>query len=247
MAFTINNLKKYDLKVRKWTLEEIDKNIKALGTVVRIMGRVDDMEALNAVSEPKTGDIYFVGQTEAAEFEEYVRTEEGKWEYIGVTAASVDGYVDTYKLYQGGEAGSPGEGTPEDPAEGTILKTIKNAADALEKSLTDYKATVDAMLFQGEPTGESHNIPGTGTKETPADGTILKRLTNLEDGTAGNITQYNLYQGGSKDEPGSGTEEAPAEGSILYKLKAKMEEDIPENEIDEMFNDNTTELTSPAD
>lgn len=174
MAFAVDNLKHYDVKNRTWVLEQITNSIKGLGSVMRIVARVDDLNALNAVESPRVGDLYLVGAAGAPEFAEYVRTSSDTWEYMGVTGANIDGYIDEYNLYKGGTSSEPGIGTPDEPAEGTVLsdfkKVIKEANDALEAK---FKETV----YQGKGQDAA---PGTGTEDEPAEGTILARLKALE-------------------------------------------------------------------
>lgn len=200
MSFSIDNLKYYDLKSRQWTLEQISESIKSLGNVARIVGRVADMDALNAIEEPKIGDIYFVGEEGSPEFEEYIRTELDVWEYIGVTTASIDGYVDTYDLYIGGSPEEPGEGTVEDPAEDTILYSIKNYVDSeINRLVSDSTNTHLVLSLE------------------------IDELRDSIDETTQSIT---------------------ALSEKVESLNQSMDSPFSDEDIDTMFEENTTEITN---
>lgn len=72
------------------TDQQISNAVAALGTVIRVKGRVDNVDALEEIVDAKPGDLYFVGVQDAPEFEEYVYTTESKWEYMGIAAKETD-------------------------------------------------------------------------------------------------------------------------------------------------------------
>ena len=69
--------------------KQIEDALATLNNIMTIKGTVASVEELNAISDAKTGDVYFVG-TVAGNYSEYVRTSAGHWEYIGVVQSAVD-------------------------------------------------------------------------------------------------------------------------------------------------------------
>lgn len=67
------------------SISGLDTRVTALeeskGTVIKIKGRVNTVDDLPA--NASAGDMYFVGTATAEQFEEYVFTEQGRWEYLG--------------------------------------------------------------------------------------------------------------------------------------------------------------------
>ena len=62
-------------------ITDIQSQISALGKTIKIKGRVNTVNDLPATASE--GDMYFVGATTAENFEEYVYTEQGRWEHLG--------------------------------------------------------------------------------------------------------------------------------------------------------------------
>ena len=145
MAFAVSNLSKYDLLIRGWTLGQINDKIAAIGTPMRLMGRKDTLEEVQALTDMKAGDFWVVGTEDAAEKVEYVYTLAGTWELLGTTAVSLDGYVNETQLFKGNDPENVG--TAAAPAAGTILATYadsietnKNAIDAINDEETGILA-----------------------------------------------------------------------------------------------------------
>lgn len=157
---TFGNLSKYDLLQRQWASNLITEKIGALGKVLNLKGRKDTLELVQAVSDAKVGDVWMVGLEGAESFEEYFYTDSGTWEFMGVTRASLDGYVTETNLYKGAD----GTGTAAVPADGTILAAITamistNASDiseldgkvtAVENAITAINAENTGILAQAK-------------------------------------------------------------------------------------------------
>ena len=62
-------------------ISDLNEKVAALGKTVKLKGRVDTVS--NLPSTASVGDTYFVGLDTADEFEEYVFTEQSKWERLG--------------------------------------------------------------------------------------------------------------------------------------------------------------------
>lgn len=80
-----------DILFETYTKEEIDALFESLGTIQRLMGRVDTVGDLNNITNPKAGDVYIVGNAENNS--EYIYTESG-WEELG-PYFTLEGYVKT--------------------------------------------------------------------------------------------------------------------------------------------------------
>lgn len=75
---------------RKYQTEEevaatVNTKVQALGNVFTLKGRKDTYAEVEALSDAKVGDVWLVGTADAAELEEYVRTDANKWEKLGIT------------------------------------------------------------------------------------------------------------------------------------------------------------------
>ena len=62
-------------------ISDLNEKVAALGKTIKLKGRVDTVS--NLPSTASVGDTYFVGLETADEFEEYVFTEQSKWERLG--------------------------------------------------------------------------------------------------------------------------------------------------------------------
>lgn len=78
---------------------------------------------------------------EDGSFDEYYWRDPGVWEFMGSTAANIDEYITKNSLY----AGENETGTPENPAEGTILAIVnsQNRLNFLAKDNTEEYIPVD--------------------------------------------------------------------------------------------------------
>ena len=133
-------LQYYDTKLKAWVSNQVTGAVAALGDVLTLKGRVNDLSALNAISDPKDGDVYLVGPEASPEYEEYYYYNSA-WEYMGTTAVSLDGYVTETALYKGDQ----GTGTTSAPAAGTILAPIVAAATALTARVTANEEAITAI------------------------------------------------------------------------------------------------------
>lgn len=90
LPYTDGNVDLTQYYTKTQTDDKISAAIAAMGNVMTVKGRVDNVDALEDIVDPKPGDLYFVGLSTDPEMEEYVRTDSGKWEYMGVVAKDVD-------------------------------------------------------------------------------------------------------------------------------------------------------------
>lgn len=153
----------YDTKLKTWINTEISTGISKLGSVLKLAGRVDDTASLPS-SDVEVGTVYLVGAEGSPEFEEYYYYD-GKWEYMGVTRTSLDGYINDKMLYKGED----GTGTPTAPASGTILAPIVALINANKTSIDEIN-------------NESTGILATSKSYTDTEiGKVTPRVDDLEE------------------------------------------------------------------
>lgn len=107
----------------------ISKGISIMGTVFILKGTVSSYEDLPLIDN-KNGDMYLVGPKKDGSYDEFYWSSNERWEAMGSTGIDYGGYVTTESLY----AGENDLGTPENPAEGTILAKLN---DDLKKYVDD--------------------------------------------------------------------------------------------------------------
>lgn len=130
---TLPILEYYDSRIKEWTMALIDKSLDDLGGIFTLQGTVSSVEELNAlpVELLSAGDVYLIGPLADNSYDEYVWTNEAAWEFLGTTKTDTSGLQDIQGLYSGVD----GTGTPDDPAEGTVLYELETALRAeIEKS-----------------------------------------------------------------------------------------------------------------
>lgn len=187
----------YDGKIKNWVQLEISDKISALGDVFTIKGKVATVDALPA-ADNKAGDLYLVASEGASESAEYYWTGE-KWEYMGVTGVSLDGYVNETQLYKGVD----GTGTVDAPAAGTILAPIYSkiaeieaAVEANTQAIADINNVSTGILAQSKTyTDDSVNkamFGEGGTDDAPVAGSVDARLEALEVITSDVITTADI-------------------------------------------------------
>ena len=118
----------------------ISQSISTIGNIFTLKGNVPSYADLPTTANQ--GDIYLVGPMEDGSFDEYYWRDPGVWELMGSTAANMGGYITINSLY----AGENGAGTPENPAEGTILAIVnsQNRLNFLAKdNIEEYTPTED--------------------------------------------------------------------------------------------------------
>lgn len=99
----------------------ISKGISAVGNIFMLKGNVSSYDQLPTFGN-SSGDIYLVGPMEDGSFDEYYWRNPGVWELMGSTSKNISGYISEKTLYRGED----GTGTPENPAEGTILAIVNS-------------------------------------------------------------------------------------------------------------------------
>lgn len=184
MATTSNNsyvtkgiLTYYDTKAKAWTEEKISGAIAGLGNVLTIKERVDNVEALP--KSANVGDVYTVGASDAAEFEEYYWNGT-RWEFMGLTRANLDDYITNVQLYKGAE----GTGTAAIPAEGTLLYplylSVKTNADniaAVTERVTAAETDIDNI--EGRVSTAENDIDAVEVAIN-GEGGVVERVTAAE-------------------------------------------------------------------
>lgn len=115
---TLSILTYYDERLKEWVLEQIGESS---ASVFNLKGTVATIENL-PTADNKVGDVYLVGPLEDGSYDEYVWLE-SKWEFLGTTQQKIneEEIVSNAELY----AGEDGLGTPDNPAEGTVLAQLK--------------------------------------------------------------------------------------------------------------------------
>ena len=121
---TLPILEYYDSRIKEWTMALIDKSLDDLGGIFTLKGTVSSVEELNVlpVEHLNAGDVYLIGPLADNSYDEYVWTDAATWEFLGTTKTDLSGYQDIQGLY----SGLDGSGTPENPAEGTILYELRS-------------------------------------------------------------------------------------------------------------------------
>ena len=99
----------------------ISKGISAVGNIFMLKGNVSSYDQLPTFGN-SSGDIYLVGPMKDGSFDEYYWRDPGVWELMGSTSKNISGYISEKTLYRGED----GTGTPENPAEGTILAIVNS-------------------------------------------------------------------------------------------------------------------------
>ena len=107
----------------------ISKGISIIGTIFTLKGTVSSYEDLPLINN-KNGDMYLVGPKKDGSYDEFYWSSNERWEAMGNTGINYGGYVTTEDLY----TGENDLGTPENPAEGTILAKLN---DNLKKYIDD--------------------------------------------------------------------------------------------------------------
>lgn len=108
---TLSNLKYYNEKLKDYISKQLSNKITLRGAV--------ETKAELPQENNSYGDVYLCGST----FEMYIWLGES-WNYIGSTSTG-EGVQET-DLF----AGESGEGTPSNPAEGTMFAQLKDAIQA---------------------------------------------------------------------------------------------------------------------
>ncbi len=152
--------------------------IGKLGNVMKIKGTVADKQSLPE-EEVTTGDVYFVG-TEEGKYEEYIRTEGGKWEFIGVVteadlsayakASALDAYVKTEDLYQG----SGKAGTADAPAEDSVLGNYVTGKKLFGETGSAEAPAEDGVF--GKYTNNTKLFGESGSADAPAEDSVIGKL-----------------------------------------------------------------------
>lgn len=125
---TLSILTYYDERLKEWVLEQIGEGGYAEAGTLVLRGTIATYEEL-PTADNKVGDIYLVGPAEDGTYGEYIWTEANAWEFLGSASkeADLEAVVTKAELY----AGQDNAGTPENPAEDSILGQIQAELDGL--------------------------------------------------------------------------------------------------------------------
>ncbi len=238
---TFANLSKYDLLQRQWAANLVAEKVGALGKVLNLKGRKDTTADLQTVEDAKVGDVWMIGAEGSDSFEEYYYTDAGKWEFMGVTRASLDGYVSEANLYKGND----GTGTPAAPADGTILATItatiSTNADAIDELETKVeKNTTDIAAINNTETGilkQAKDYADTLVGDDSATAKAVKANTDA-------IAAINNAETGILAESKKYADTLVTDESALGKRVVALETELTDDDITNMFNANTASLTA---
>lgn len=128
----------------------ISDAIKALGNVVRVKGVKATVEELPSEGN-EVGDLWFVGTAgeTSDSFSEYVWTTEGKWEFVGKTAGTIDLTDYAKTAYVDGE-----------------ITKLSDRIEALEKAPAYELPIASATTLGGIKIGEDLQISDDGVVTT---------------------------------------------------------------------------------
>ena len=180
---TSSILQYYDNKLKAWVGTQIGEGVSALGQVLRLCGRVNDTTALQAVTDPKAGDVYLVGAEGSESFEEYYYYG-NKWEYMGVTRANLEGYITEELLFKGPD----GTGTKEAPADGTILAPLVASVRANAAAIEAINNTDTGVLAQSKSYTDEKNT-AMDTRVAAVE-TAVAAINNVDTGAVATAKSY---------------------------------------------------------
>lgn len=140
-----------DLSTNDYTDEEKEK-LSAITNPIKLKGKVDTVDTLPA--DATVGDLYFVGTDTSANYEEYVFTEDSKWEQIGTSQIDLSAYV----LKEEGKGLSSNDYTDEEKTKLTSLEnyTLPTASSTLggvktTSSVTSTSGLTACPIISGVP------------------------------------------------------------------------------------------------
>lgn len=153
----------------------VNTKIQSLGNVFTLKGRKDTYTEVEALTDAKVGDVWLVGTSDAAELEEYVRTDANKWEKLGITtkvdltvyytktesderyAAKADG-ITAEERTKVGKISTAGDGTKVLTDNGTYT----SVDDIATKDYTDLsnKPQVNGVELSGDKDNDTLKITG---------------------------------------------------------------------------------------
>ena len=209
---TLSILTYYDSKIKEWAVSLVDQSLESLGGIFTIRGVIDTID--NLPTELNTvGDVYLVGPNEDGGYSEYVWIDTNKWELIGTTTSTeVTGGVSEQELY----AGSDNTGTPENPAEGTVLY-------AFSEALKEYIETISGSEFTSEEKEKLAGIAEGAEVNVQAD---WNETDNNSDAFIKNkpttIAGYGITDAYTKEEV-----DGKLTGAFHYKGTVATEENLP--------------------
>ena len=158
--------------------KQIEDALATLNNIMTIKGTVESVEALNQITDVKTGDVYFVG-TVAGNYSEYVRTAAGQWEYIGVVQSEVDlsGYytsaqVDTLLSNKANNT-LTGYAKGSDGSAITEADTVQSALSKLENQIENKANDGSEIVLTGY-------AKGTDSSDVSATDTVNQAISKLE-------------------------------------------------------------------
>lgn len=106
------------------------------GHVPTPMGTIASVDDLPATGN-RLYDMYMVGPNEDGSYDEYYWTANNTWDLMGKSIPNLDDVIKEQVLYSGNDK----SGTVENPADGTILKTIYNRISTVDDKINslDFK------------------------------------------------------------------------------------------------------------
>lgn len=131
-----------------------NKTLSDLGIINPMMlkGRVDTVSDLSNISDPQPGWVYLVGLAGASEFQEYVYTASGTWEFMGYNNIVIDSSMST---------------TSENPVQNKVITGALDGLVSYDSVNAKLKKTVggttsDVMTVDTTPTANSANPVTSG-------------------------------------------------------------------------------------
>lgn len=160
-----------------------NKTLSDLGIInpMMMMGRVDTVADLANVENPQPGWVYLVGLASATQFEEYVYTAGGTWEFMGYNNIVIDSSLST---------------TSENPVQNKVITSALDGLVSYDSTNAKLKKSIggvtsDVMTVDTTPTANSTNPVTSGAMVTSlAAKADLSILTPISESAYESLTTY---------------------------------------------------------